>query len=43
MAQNADHHVKLIIGDMVLTIAKLAAENEALRENQKPVRKPKRQ
>jgi hypothetical protein len=41
MANTVDHHAKLIIGDLVLTIAKMAAENETLRENQKPPKKAK--
>ena len=33
-------HVKLLIGDLVLTLAKLQADNEMLRVNQKPAPKP---
>lgn len=32
MANPVDYHAKLMIGDLVLTVAKLSAENEALRE-----------
>jgi len=34
MANSIDHHAKLIIGDLVLTVARQAAEIEALREAQ---------
>ncbi len=42
MANSPDYHAKLIIGDLVLTIARLSADNEALRENQKPGKKQPR-
>ncbi len=32
MANSIDHHVKLMFGDLMLTIATLAAEKEALAE-----------
>jgi hypothetical protein len=32
MANPTDHHAKLIIGDLVLTIARQAAEIDALRQ-----------
>lgn len=41
MANTADHHLKVLIGDLVITVAKLAAENETLRE-QIPIPKPAR-
>jgi len=41
MANTIEHHLKLIAGDLLITLAKLSAENEALRENQRPPRKPK--
>lgn len=41
MAHHPDHHAKLLIGDLLLRVAQLSAENEALRENQKPPKKAK--
>jgi hypothetical protein len=35
MAQTAEFHLKLILGDLLFNIANLTAQNEALRENQK--------
>jgi outer membrane murein-binding lipoprotein Lpp len=32
MPKSLDDHLKLLTGDLVLTVARLAAENEALRE-----------
>jgi hypothetical protein len=32
MANTVEHHAKLIIGDLVLTVAKLSAEKDALAE-----------
>ncbi len=32
MADPAEHHLKLLIGDLLVTVARLSAENEALRE-----------
>lgn len=43
MANSIEHHLKLIVGDLVLSLAKLAVENEQLRETQKPTSKPKAQ
>lgn len=40
MANPIDYHAKLIIGDLVLTIAKLTAENEALREQLAALQSP---
>jgi hypothetical protein len=40
MANTIEQHLKLLIGDLVITVAKLSAENEQLRETQKaPTRK----
>lgn len=41
MANTPEHHAKLIIGDLVFTVAKQAAEIETLRESQKAPKKPK--
>jgi hypothetical protein len=41
MANSIEHHAKLIIGDLVLTVAKQAAELEALRESQQLAKKPR--
>jgi len=41
MAESVDHHAKLIIGDLVLTVAKLSAENEDLREKLARLEPPK--
>ena len=38
MAQDVEHHVKFLIGDLVVKLAMVTAENDALRE-QLPVKK----